>query len=967
MTMTKISAATQSQRPGAVTRTLLSVLLLGTLSAGAAAQDSEYRSRMRAGTAPLAGADPDSQRWIVMFKKRFDLRTLRAANIAGRTGEAKRLVANFERRVVAEQGDFVRTLQELGGTVTGQFWIINAASIDIHPKHLPTVAAMPSVLRLDPDVVVQHARLRARRDSSTRAMLPIQKSTDSLNHNSDAVNSNFRGNGIDYKGMGVAIAVLGSGLDSKYQGTAIPHKNYFVDGNLNLRNRLVVAWKPTLYPTADATTAHSVGVASVAAGASWNGPVDSGHAPLADLASYHMGNFSLAEILAAWTQVLADRSQFGISIANYSNSGDSDPLAPVQQIMDQVARTGDILVVAAAGNKCQSTYFSPSCANGLAVGAVDPVDSANPVTSGYHVASFSSRGPMAGDTDRFYPDIAACGVATTMTMRDSETAAYTEEGTSFAAPQVSGAGALIRAAVSMRAEQAKAILLASSKDVSGQNGAHPYNSRNAYGMGFLRDDDAMDIALATGNHGIVTLANTTPPPVWIKLMNVVKDKPYAVAISWMRHTMTDTNWSNLKLEILDGATVIASADTPRNLYEMVRFEASKTGQYQIRVTANSFQGTADQDFGFAFTQLPFGRASYTTYGTGLPGACEGTGDPTHPHGVVQPSVVSNVLLKNDHGGVSTNLPMDGTSVYQQMFLHSELPSVATEFRGVAFRAGANTVFSPAYLQNLEIKIGYTAKTLAQMDLTFANNFDSQAQGVVPADKLTVKTVATAVLVPSVSGCVRDAKDFYFEIIFDTNFTWVPPAPGTPYNLVFKLKNTSATGGVNYWDAVDTALDKKTRRAWKTSIGPKADFQDYTGLVMKFLEKVPSTSFTKPLLRNDGKPTIGRNFRVNLSQAAKNATYFMYTGASNTAWSGGALPFDMTTWGAPGCFILTSLEYLQATGLTTTTGNASVQIPIPANPALIGGWFFNQFFVADPNANTFGIVTTNGGEARIGGF
>ena len=40
--------------------------------------------------------------------------------------------------------------------------------------------------------------------------------------------------------------------------------------------------------------------------------------------------------------------------------------------------------------------------------------------------------------------------------------------------------------------------------------------------------------------------------------------------------------------------------------------------------------------------------------------------------------------------------------------------------------------------------------------------------------------------------------------------------------------------------------------------------------------------------------------------------------------------------------------------------------IPADPALLGGRFFDQVLSLEPGANAFGAVVSAGGEARIGG-
>lgn len=97
------------------------------------------------------------------------------------------------------------------------------------------------------------------------------------------------------------------------------------------------------------------------------------------------------------------------------------------------------------------------------------------------------------------------------------------------------------------------------------------------------------------------------------------------------------------------------------------------------------------------------------------------------------------------------------------------------------------------------------------------------------------------------------------------------------------------------------------------------------------------------------------FSITLGFAAPGSWAVLMLGGSNTAWSGGALPHDLTPYGLGGCSLLVSPDLLitvptsGAPGGTALTGTASVSLPIPANPALAGLTAYFQWFALDPAA------------------
>lgn len=549
----------------------------------------------------LPGQKPGSEQWLVEFKTRsFDLSEFRNEMYGGRSPDVvAKLVRKYEALVQSDQAGFSEEIEALGGRVTEQYWIVNAAAIEISHSKLDQVKKLANVLRIQPNLPLYPV---------------IKRATSVANHNSDAVNA--RG----FKGAGITCAIVDTGLDAKSGNTGRPHRTFYPEGDLTKNHRLKANKQMGLLPP-DNSHPHGTGVAGIAVGGKWgsaNG--DNGHAPLADIVGYSLsnsssGSTSLQVIAKAWQTVAADAATFKIKTANNSYTGRPSPLDLSQQALDSAALNADVMIVVAAGNSSSSTRFSQSCANGLAVAATNP--------GSHTMANFSSRGPLSGDTQRFYPDISGNGVGTIMPRVDNDNSDYTASGTSMASPQVCGAATLIRAQVpALKADETKAILLATALDISTKNPSPPYNTRNAYGMGLVKDDAAMNLALNTAGHGRATVTTTTK--TWQKAFPVKQGRTYRAVATWMRQTMTSTNWSNLDVEVLLGTTVIASSKTPRNLYEVAIFRAAQSTPLIMRVTG-AFIEKGTQSFAWAFTEGsgPPVQSAYTLFGAGCNGAPQG--------------------------------------------------------------------------------------------------------------------------------------------------------------------------------------------------------------------------------------------------------------------------------------------------------------------------------------------------------
>jgi V8-like Glu-specific endopeptidase len=120
----------------------------------------------------------------------------------------------------------------------------------------------------------------------------------------------------------------------------------------------------------------------------------------------------------------------------------------------------------------------------------------------------------------------------------------------------------------------------------------------------------------------------------------------------------------------------------------------------------------------------------------------------------------------------------------------------------------------------------------------------------------------------------------------------------------------------------------------------------------------------PLLANNGLPTTGGSFSLNLSGARASTSAILLTGTSKTIWSGIPLPFRLGGVGAPQCDLLVSANFLSVLA-TSAVGGATIPTSIPNDASLLSGKFYQQIAVMDSGANALGYAFTHGGEGTIG--
>lgn len=119
----------------------------------------------------------------------------------------------------------------------------------------------------------------------------------------------------------------------------------------------------------------------------------------------------------------------------------------------------------------------------------------------------------------------------------------------------------------------------------------------------------------------------------------------------------------------------------------------------------------------------------------------------------------------------------------------------------------------------------------------------------------------------------------------------------------------------------------------------------------------------PTLAQSGNipPALGAVFGLTVDNMP-NGVAFLSFGTSDALFGGLPLPLDLSILGMNGCSLYTEIvSTLQLIGLPS----ASIALPIPLDPTLLGGVIYSQALVGDPAANQIGLTSTNGGRIRFG--
>ncbi len=250
-------------------------------------------------------------------------------------------------------------------------------------------------------------------------------------------------------------------------------------------------------------------------------------------------------------------------------------------------------VVKSAGNRGSGCGFegnvtSPGLAyNVIAVGNFN--DAGTVSWAGDTMSTCSSwKDPTSQFGDREKPEVSAPGTSITTTSTGGTWVSYTNSGTSFAAPMVTGTAALMiqrNAALASWPESVKAILMATAthniegatrlSEVDGAGGIVAYNA------------DLVTRRIL-GNWGGVGYSCTSAANVDMTTMNLTAGRKVRVVIAWDNDPAYASYGSkpsaDLDLRVVNSAgTTVASSSSWDNTYEIVEFTPTVSGAYKLRV------------------------------------------------------------------------------------------------------------------------------------------------------------------------------------------------------------------------------------------------------------------------------------------------------------------------------------------------------------------------------------------------
>lgn len=353
-----------------------------------------------------------------------------------------------------------------------------------------------------------------------------------------------------------------------------------------------------------ATTAISAHKTQVAGAIQSTDATHRGIAPAITIIDGIGANFSNSEMIAATDCVINN----GATAINMSFGSDTNGVFDAfARYVDQVVyKTGRTISVAVS-NSCANKMGSPEIAfNVLAVGAFgdnNTTDFSGDIAACSEAVNFSAfYNPNSPNNDREEPDIVAPGHQ--IVMPTSGGGFVINNGTSFAAPHVTGGVGLLGQRKAVRAEEVRAIMMASARH--NIEGSSRLSERDGAGAIMLAATDkvaASGLSKLFSNNGAASNfpINST--------FTALAGEKVRVAIAWSHkmpagNTMTQPT-TDLDLTIKDPkGTVTATSSSFDNSYEIVEFSAPVTGTYTATIS-NHRPSSGNEYIGLAVSKADY--------------------------------------------------------------------------------------------------------------------------------------------------------------------------------------------------------------------------------------------------------------------------------------------------------------------------------------------------------------------------
>ena len=339
-----------------------------------------------------------------------------------------------------------------GMTIQREFWLANAllVSVDTDETEAADLLSVANVTGIHDNVVVGTHGDLAPDDAHelvdidhTREQVDSQPS-GSHTAGLDLIDVPDAWDRFDTRGAGATVAVIDTGVDTTHQDIELAAWADFDENGTLVSDDVADATDPD---------GHGTHVAGTVAGGDASGTYV-GVAPDATIhgidAFGEDGSATFAGVLAAMEHATADEDVDVLQMSLGASGTFRGFIAPVRN-----ARASGAIVVAAAGNEGENTSSSPANVHdALAVGAVraDENRTVAEFSSGEPINSTAAFGEFPEDWPDHYvvPDVTAPGVNVVSAESGTTDGYVRRQGTSMAAPHVSGLAALAVAATDGR-------------------------------------------------------------------------------------------------------------------------------------------------------------------------------------------------------------------------------------------------------------------------------------------------------------------------------------------------------------------------------------------------------------------------------------------------------------------------------------------------------------------------------------
>lgn len=386
------------------------------------------------------------------------------------------VVAELRDHAADERAAFEAFAEERDGvTVEREFWLANAllVSVDADETAAADLLSVANVTGVHDNVVVAtHDDLSAGETHEQVDAEPSGSYTAGLN----LIDVPTAWDRFDTRGSGATVAVIDTGVDPTHQEIDLAAWADFDENGTLVSDDVADARDPD---------GHGTHVAGTVAGGDASGT----HIGVAPDATIHGSNAfgedgtaTFAGVLAAMEHATADEKVDILQMSLGATGTFRGFIAPVRN-----ARASGAIVVAAAGNEGENTSSSPANVHdALAVGAVraDENRTVAEFSSGEPINATAAFGTFPDDWPEQYvvPDVTAPGVGVISAESGTTDGYVRQQGTSMAAPHVSGLAALAVAATDGRIEPEalQASLVDTAVHPSGPNAAPDH--RHGHGV-----------------------------------------------------------------------------------------------------------------------------------------------------------------------------------------------------------------------------------------------------------------------------------------------------------------------------------------------------------------------------------------------------------------------------------------------------------------------------------------------------